>query len=247
MNRMSRREAVGTLIAGSVVAALMDFTKGGDVMAEETQPTGTATSLAPAYRGVNQIKPLPFEASKLKGLSEKLLVSHHDNNYAGAVRRIGQIQQMIAGLAANAPGFQVKGLRMEELIATNSAILHEEYFGNLGGDGKASGTLQQAIAAEFGGFDKWEQTFRANSTALGGGSGWAILNFNFRDGKLHNYIAFDHTDNVAFGRPILVNDMFEHAYHMDFGSNAAAYVDAFMQNVNWDEANRRFEEAKKAK
>ena len=66
-----------------------------------------------------------------------------------------------------------------------------------------------------------------------------------RDGKLHNYIAFDHTDNVAFGRPILINDMFEHAYHMDFGSNAAAYVDAFMQNVNWGEANRRFEEAKK--
>ena len=52
-------------------------------------------------------------------------------------------------------------------------------------------------------------------------------------------------ENVAFGRPILVNDMFEHAYHMDFGSNAAAYVDAFMQNVNWEEANRRFEEARK--
>jgi Fe-Mn family superoxide dismutase len=134
---------------------------------------------------------------------------------------------------------------MEELIATNSAILHEEYFGNLGGDGKASGTVQKAIADDFGGFDKWEQGFRAVSNALGGGSGWAILNFNLRDGKLHNYIAFDHTDNVAFGRPILVNDMFEHAYHMDYGSNAAMYIDAFMQNVNWDECNRRLEESKK--
>ena len=152
---------------------------------------------------------------------------------------------MLAALPNNAPGFQLKGLKMEELIATNSAILHEEYFGNLGGDGKASGTLQQAIATDFGGFDKWEQGFRATSTALGGGSGWAILSFNFRDGKLHNYIAFDHTDNVAFGRPILVNDMFEHAYHMDFGSNAAMYIDAFMQNVNWDECNRRLEEANK--
>src|SRR5438093_2275680 len=71
------------------------------------------------------------------------------------------------------------------------------------------------------------------------------LNFNLRDGKLHNYIAFDHTDNVAFGRPILVNDMFEHAYHMDYGANAAMYIDAFMQNINWDECNRRLEEAKK--
>jgi superoxide dismutase, Fe-Mn family len=169
---------------------------------------------APQAAGGWPIKPLPFDPKKLKGLSEKLIVSHHDNNYAGAARRIGQIQQMLAGLPANAPGFQVKGLKMEELIATNSAILHEEYFGNLGGDGKASGTLQQAISS------------------------------NLRDGKLHNYIAFDHTDNVAFGRPILVNDMFEHAYHMDYGSNAAMYVDAFMQNVNWDEANRRYEEAR---
>lgn len=191
------------------------------------------------------IKPLPFDPKKLKGLSEKLIVSHHDNNYAGAVRRIGQIQQAFAALPANAPGFQMKGLKMEELIATNSAVLHEEYFGNLGGDGKPSGTIQQALATDFGSLGKWEQEFRSVSTALGGGSGWAILNFNFRDGKLHNYIAFDHTDNVAFGRPILVNDMFEHAYHMDYGSNAGGYVDAFMQNVNWDEANRRYEEAKK--
>src|SRR5260221_14668422 len=139
------------------------------------------------------IKPLPFDPKKLKGLSEKLLVSHHDNNYAGAARRIGQIQQMLSGLPNNAPGFQLKGLKMEELIATNSAMLHEEYFGNLGGDGKASGTVQQAIATDFGGFDKWEQGFRATSTALGGGSGGAILSFNFRDGKLHTYIAFDHT------------------------------------------------------
>jgi superoxide dismutase, Fe-Mn family len=191
------------------------------------------------------VKPLPFDPKKLKGISEKLIVSHHDNNYAGAVRRIGQIQQMLAGLPKGAPGFQVKGLKMEELIATNSAILHEEYFGNLGGDGKASGTLQTAIARDFGSFDIWEQDFRATSTALGGGSGWAILTFNFRDGKLHNSIAFDHTDNVAFGKPVLVNDMFEHAYHMDYGSNAAGYVDAFMQNANWGEANRRFEESVK--
>ena len=227
---MNRRELFTSLAATAAVSALNLELR--------------AQAPAPAPGGW-PIKPLPFDPKKLKGLSEKLIVSHHDNNYAGAARRIGQIQQMLAGLPANAPGFQIKGLKMEELIATNSAILHEEYFGNLGGDGKASGSLPQAIASDFGTFDKWEQDFRATSTALGGGSGWAILNFNLRDGKLHNYIAFDHTGNVALGRPILVNDMFEHAYHMDFGSNAAAYIDAIMQNLNWDEANRRFEEARK--
>ncbi len=138
MNRMTRREAVGTLITGSVVAALMDFPKGGEVMAEETPQTSNATlQLAPAYRGANQIKPLPFEASKLKGLSEKLITSHHQNNYGGAVKRLNQIQQQIGGLSKDAAPYQMGSLKREELIATNSMILHEFYFANLGGDGKA--------------------------------------------------------------------------------------------------------------
>ena len=228
---MTRREIFSGLITGGLAA----MTRGGPLEASQTAATA----------GGWQIKPLPFDPAKLKGLSEKLLVSHHDNNYAGAARRIGQIQQMLKSLPSNAPGFQLKGLKMEELTATNSAILHEEYFGNLGGDGKSSGSLTQALARDFGGMATWEQDFRATSSALGGGSGWAILNFNFRDGKLHNYIAFDHTDNVAMGRPILVNDMFEHAYHMDYGSAAGMYVDAFMQNINWQECNRRYEEAVK--
>src|SRR5438105_4870987 len=225
---MKRRELLKGLAATAAMGAM-----GAELQAQAPAAGGWA------------IKPLPFDPKKLKGLSEKLLVSHHDNNYAGAARRIGQIQQMLAGLPNNAPGFQLKGLKMEELIATNSAILHEEYFGNLGGDGKASGAVQQAIAKDFGGFDKWEQGFRATSTSLGGGSGWAILSFNFRDGMLHNYIAFDHTDNVAFGRPTLVNDMFEHPYHMDFGSNAPMHIDALMQNVTWEKSKCRLQHANK--
>lgn len=69
------------------------------------------------------------------------------------------------------------------------------------------------------------------------------MSFNFNDGRLHNYIAFDHTDNIPFGRPVLGNDMFEHSYHMDYGTRAGEYIDAFMRNVNWDECNRRFEAA----
>ena len=223
---MNRRELLTSVFATTIVG----------------MSSGEVRSQARAER---QIKPLPFDPTKLNGLSEKLLRSHYDNNYTGAFRRLGQIETQLNALPKDAPGFQVKGLKMEELIATNSVILHEEYFGNLGGDGKAAGALQAAITQQFSGFDRWEQEFRAVSNALGGGSGWTILSFNFRDGQLRNYIAFDHTDNVAFGRPILVNDMFEHAYHMDYGSAAARYVDAFMQNVKWEECNRRFEEATK--
>jgi Fe-Mn family superoxide dismutase len=224
---MTRREVL-TFIAAASASSLV---------VPELKAQATAQALQP--------KPLPFDAAKLNGLSEKLLRSHYDKNYSGAVRRLGQIQGQLASLPKDAPGFQIKGLKMEELIATNSMILHEQYFGNLGGSGKASGGVQQALAKQFGAFDRWDQEFRAVSNSLGGGSGWTILSFNFRNGSLHNYIAFDHTDNVAFGHPILVNDMFEHAYHMDFGAAAARYVDAFMQNVNWDECNRRFEQAAK--
>jgi Fe-Mn family superoxide dismutase len=224
---MNRRELLSGLAAASAVHSV----------AARQAPVPAA--------GQRQMKPLPFDPTKLKGLSEKLLRSHYDNNYAGAFRRLAQIETLTSGLPKDAPGFQLKGLKMEELIATNSVILHEQYFGNLGGDGKASGTLQQAITKQYGGFDKWEQEFRATSNALGGGSGWAILSLNLRDGQLRNYIAFDHTDNVAFGRPILVNDMFEHAYHIDYGSAAARYVDAFMENLKWEECNRRYEEGMK--
>ena len=121
MSRVTRREAIGTLITSSVIAALMDVTRGRNVMAEETPRTSTASpQLAPAYRGANQIKPLPFEASKLKGLSEKLITSHHQNNYGGAVKRLNQIQQQIGSLPKDATPYQMGSLKREELIAART-------------------------------------------------------------------------------------------------------------------------------
>ena len=115
MNRMTRREALEMMLTGSVAAALMDFTSKGEVMAEETQQSGSAVSqLAPAYRGANQIKPLPFEAGKLKGLSEKLITSHHQNNYGGAVKRLNQIQQQIGSLPKDAAPYQMGSLKRED-------------------------------------------------------------------------------------------------------------------------------------
>jgi Fe-Mn family superoxide dismutase len=225
---MNRRELFSTLLVTSAAGAA--------AVELHSQTAPAAPRVA---------RPLAFDPAKLNGLSEKMMRSHYDNNYSGAVKRLGQIEAQLASLPKDAPGFQLKGLKNEELIATNSVILHEEYFNNLGGDGKASGTLQQGIAREFGSFDRWDQNFRAVAGSLGGGSGWAILSFNFNDGKLHTYSAFDHTDSVAFGRPILVADMFEHAYAMDYGAAAAKYVDAFMQNVRWDECIRRYDEAVK--
>src|SRR4029077_8139132 len=93
------------------------------------------------------IKPLPFDPKSIKGLSEKILVSHYENNYSGAVKRLNAIGTQLAELDfAKAPVFQINGLKREELIAMNSMILHELYFEGLGDGGAPSGALADAIA-----------------------------------------------------------------------------------------------------
>ncbi len=186
-------------------------------------------------------KPLPFDPTKLTGLSEKLLVSHHDNNYVGAVNRLNQIGGQLAALDFDkAPGFVVNGLKREELIAANSMILHELYFAGLGAPTQPGKTLADAIARDFGSIDRWKAEFTAMGRAEGGGSGWVILSYSPRDKRLMNTWAADHTMTLASGEPLLALDMYEHSYHMDFGSKAADYVNAFMANLSWSNADQIF-------
>jgi len=188
---------------------------------------------------------LPFDAETLSGLSAKLLNSHHQNNYGGAVKRLNAIREQLAGTAyATAPGFALNGLKREELIATNSMLLHELYFASLGGDGQAmEPACALALSASFGSVERWREEFTACAKALGGGSGWMLLVFQPREGTLVNQWAADHTHTLAGGVPILALDMYEHAYHLDFGAAAGAYVDAFMAHINWAAVYARYQHA----
>ncbi|HEX9465833.1 MAG TPA: Fe-Mn family superoxide dismutase [Alphaproteobacteria bacterium] len=192
-------------------------------------------------------KKLPFDPGRIKGMSEKLLVSHYENNYGGAVKRLNAIGEQLASLDFDkAPVFVVNGLKREELIATNSMILHELFFDGLGGEGQPGGALAEALNRDFGSVARWRSEFTAVGRALGGGSGWVMLSYSPRDRRLVNQWASDHTTNLAAGRPILVMDMYEHAYHMDYGAAAAKYVDAFMQVIRWDNVARLHGEAQRA-
>jgi Fe-Mn family superoxide dismutase len=97
------------------------------------------------------------------------------------------------------------------------------------------------IEQNWGSYDAWDAEFRRIANALSGGSGWTVLAFNNHTRELHNYWMADHSTSPAFSTPILVLDMYEHAYQMDYGAAAAKYIDAFMTNVNWDEVNKRTE------
>jgi superoxide dismutase, Fe-Mn family len=190
----------------------------------------------------HSVKPLPFKPSRLDGLSERLLASHYENNYGGAVRRLNAIEAELARLdPAAAPGFALNGLKREELIAANSMILHELYFAGLGGDGALpKGALAAAIEAGFGSETAWRSEFIAMGKALAGGSGWVLLSWSPRHGRLVNQWGADHTHALAGAEPVLALDMYEHAYHLDFGTQAAAYVDAFMRNLAWARLSERF-------
>jgi len=188
------------------------------------------------------VRPLSCDPKKLKGLSERLIVSHWENNYGGAVKRLNAITAQLAGLDfATAPVFVINGLKREELIATNSMILHELYFDGLGDGGVPDTALREALARDFGSQDRWRTEFVAMGKAMGGGSGWVLVTYSHRDRRLVNQWAADHTHSMAGGTPILALDMYEHSYHIDYGAAAAKYVDAFMDNINWANARRLHE------
>jgi Fe-Mn family superoxide dismutase len=186
-----------------------------------------------------QPKPLSCDPARVRGMSERLVVSHYENNYCGAVKRLNLIQEQLAGLdPASAPGVLINGLKREELIAANSMILHELFFNGLGETGEPGPVLRAALERDFGSWARWRAEFVAMGKALGGGSGWVLLSWSPRAGRLVNQWASDHCHTLAGGTPILALDMYEHSYHIDFGAKAAGYVDAFMDAVKWTNAER---------
>jgi Fe-Mn family superoxide dismutase len=253
MNRLSRREAITGLAAGTAGLVLMDQNGVGAVGVNEGEsglqgqtPTAVQAS-ARAFRGQHQPKPLAFDPAKLKGISEKLIKSHWENNYGGAVKALNAVEQRLDAMLRDKdlPAYMYGDLKREELVRTGSVVLHEYYFGNLGGDGKAGGRALDLLKQWFSSYEQWEAEFKKTANALAGGSGWVILSYNLHTGEVHNYWSWDHMHNAPTGYPLLVLDMYEHAYHMDYGAAAAKYIDAFMQNVNWEEVNRRSELALK--
>ncbi|MDQ1758232.1 superoxide dismutase [Achromobacter xylosoxidans] len=181
-------------------------------------------------------KPLPVDPAQVAGLSAKLLRSHYDNNYLGAVSKLNTIRKQIENTDREpVPGFALVGAKREELLAANSVFLHEAYFDALGGNGAIpQGGLSVALERDFGSEDNWRAEFRALAQAMGGGSGWAILAWSQREARMVNHWAGDHTQLLAGASTLLALDMYEHAYHLDFGANASAYVDAFVAQIRWD-------------
>jgi Fe-Mn family superoxide dismutase len=175
-----------------------------------------------------------------------MIGSHHDNNYVGAVKNLNRAEQELSRINADTPPFVVAALRERELTFRNSKTLHEAYFANLGGDGKRSGAIEAALSRAYGSSGRWEEQVKATANGLGGGSGWVILGYELDTGAFRTTASANHAQALATGVPLLVLDMYEHAYQMDFGAAVARYLEAFFANIKWDEVNRRLERAQRA-
>lgn len=207
------------------------------------QPAGDAAQPITAFTSQAELKPLTFNPAQLNRLSERLIQSHWENNYGGSVRALAAVKQQLSAAQStpDTPAYIYNDLKREHLLRTGSVVLHEYYFDNLGCNGQAGATERQKIAESFGTFDAWETEFRRIAAGLGGGSGWVMLGYNTHLQQLENYWMADHAHAPAATVPLLVMDMYEHSYQMDFGAAAAQYIDAFFRNIQWEVVASRLE------
>ncbi len=244
MRNSSRRHFLQTASVATAGALLVETAQAAD----KPETVAGAPAPVPAFAPAHQLKPVPFDPAKLDGLSEKLIRSHWENNYGGSVKALNAVKQKLeqAWADKDTPPFLYDDLKREHLMRTGSVVFHELYFGNLGGSGKADAEMRRLIGAAFGGFDAWEAEFRRIGAGLGGGSGWVVLGYNLHSGQTENYWLADHLHAPAATLPLLVMDMYEHSYQMDYGAAAARYIDAFFRNIRWETVAERFAHAQHA-
>jgi len=195
------------------------------------------------------LAPLYCRPWTLNGITPRLIESHYEINYGGIVNRLNAISKELAELdPCTASPEMIHRLKRDEFGALNSMLLHELYFASLGGDGRAMPeAMASALARDFGSVKRWRDEFVSLATGLAktGSSGWVILTFVPRDGRLINQLAMDDGQMICGGIPILALDLYEHAYHIDFGANASAYIASFMRNIEWNAVQTRHNNAAK--
>jgi Fe-Mn family superoxide dismutase len=200
--------------------------------------------LAAAGNAKMRVQPLTFNPEKIKWLSPDALTGHHEI-YAGSTNRLNAITEQLAQLDfAKVPPEELGALKREQQAVYNSSILHEVYFDCIGeAPTRPSGVFAQALNRDFGSLDRWKGEFAAMGKSLTGGKGLVILAYTPRDKRLINHLAMDHATGPTACVPLIVLDMYEHAYQPDFSTDGGKYVDTFVQMLRWITAERLYREA----
>lgn len=190
---------------------------------------------------MSQLVPIPLPYVSLPGLSAFQLAEHY-KLYTGYVNKTNEIWSLLPQAnrrEANATYSPYRELKLEETFAFNGVKLHELYFTNLGGlGGPPFGPIADIINHGFGSIEQWAEDFRALALSA---RGWGALVYDHRTNRLHNFLYDAHNmGGSAETHILLIIDVYEHAYFIDYATNRRAYIDAFFSNINWDEVNRRW-------
>ena len=195
-------------------------------------------------------KPLKFTPSD-KGISAKTLAIHFDKLYMGYVNKFNEIEEKLVAYkegkadlgSANQTFSDLRALKDGETFAANGVWLHEHYFDVLGSDGKAEGAIVDALAKEHGSLENFLAYFGACGMAA---RGWVVLAWNTNENRLAVYTGDAHNQGGVWGAiPILVLDVYEHAYFLDYGSDRKSYIEEYIKEINWAEVNKKYESATK--
>src|SRR3990167_8107738 len=194
---------------------------------------------------MREVKKLKYES--LDGLSEKQLREHHDALYAGYVKKIGEIEEKLKNVdvaTANATYSDLRELKMEETFAVNGVKLHEGYFDNMNKIDKPglsilNGKVGKLIEHDFGLYEVWEKEFKAMGLCA---RGWVVLGYDLDEKKLKNILCDSHNQGGVWNMiALLIMDVYEHAYFIDYATARKSYIETFFKNINWEEVNRRIE------
>ncbi|MDX1623664.1 MAG: superoxide dismutase [Gemmatimonadota bacterium] len=188
-------------------------------------------------------EPLPFDPDALDGIGRQVNEWHHDTHYAGYVKGRNGVEKRLAEMREKDDFTDVREVKRNESHNASGQILHEAYWAILGGDGEVDPELEvvRKIEEDFGDFETWEREFRSVASVA---RGWAITCWDPSDRRLHVYLVDGHDDGAVWGAvPLIPVDVWEHAYYYDQGPNRAAYVEAFLNNLNWKAIDERYRRA----
>jgi Fe-Mn family superoxide dismutase len=189
-----------------------------------------------------QLKPLKYR--EIPGLlTEDQITPHYAAHYGGALKRYLTIEQQLDTLIAGTQplaGDAYTLLQKDKLNRMNSVILHELYFDNLAPKPpEPKEDIRAALAKRFGSLHRWTDDFKGCCLAA---NGWGILARDPINGKLYNVASDLHEVGVIwFGQPLVVCDVYEHAFYVDYQNRKADYVNKCVQFLDWDEINRRYQ------
>src|SRR5262249_22301962 len=209
--------------------------------AEGAEQAGLSTLLPQSGLVTRQMKKLAYE--EIPGLLTKAQVApHYQAHYGGALKRFVALETQLDALVKGneALGGDAYTLMQKDKInKMNSVLLHELYFDGLSvrpPDPKPD--IRGAIAQRFGSLERWTEDFKACSLAA---SGWGMLVRDIVNGQLYNVSSDLHEIGVLWlGQPLVVCDVYEHAFYVDYQNKKADYVNKFVQFLDWDEINRRW-------